>query len=202
MSEFQYYEFIAIDRPLSAAAQRRLRGITSRATISSTHLVNTYEWGNFKGDPFELVSKYFDAFCYYANWGTRQLMLRVPAARLDWAAVGRYCVTRKRRGRTSGVASATVVGRYVVFDFVSENDSGADWGEEPPTSLAALAPLREEFMRGDLRALYSAWRLRVQAGEVGGQHRAPPKPPGLARPTGAQQALSEFLRLGRIDAGT
>ena len=77
MSEFQYYEFVAIDRPLNATERRRLRAITSRATITSTRLVNTYEWGNFKADPHELVAKYFDAFLYYANWGTRRLILRV-----------------------------------------------------------------------------------------------------------------------------
>ncbi len=71
MSEFQYYEFVAIDRPLSATAQKQLRSITSRATITSTRLVNTYEWGDFKADPRELVAKHFDAFLYYANWGTR-----------------------------------------------------------------------------------------------------------------------------------
>src|SRR2546429_757642 len=76
MSEFQYYEFVAIDRPLNATERKRLRAITSRATISSTRLVNTYEWGNFKADPHELVAKYFDAFLYYANWGTRRLILR------------------------------------------------------------------------------------------------------------------------------
>jgi DNA-binding transcriptional MerR regulator len=56
MSEFQYYEFVAIDRPLSVNERKRLRAITSRATITSTRLVNTYEWGNFKGDPHELAA--------------------------------------------------------------------------------------------------------------------------------------------------
>ena len=55
MSEFQYYEFVAIDRPLSAMERKRLRAITSRANITSTRLVNTYEWGNFKADPRDLV---------------------------------------------------------------------------------------------------------------------------------------------------
>jgi hypothetical protein len=57
MSEFQYYEFVAIDRPLNTLERKRLRGITSRATITSTRLVNTYEWGNFKADPYELVAQ-------------------------------------------------------------------------------------------------------------------------------------------------
>jgi hypothetical protein len=75
MSEFQYYEFVALDRPLSATERKRLRAITSRATITSTRLVNTCEWGNFKADPRDLVAKCFDAFLYYANWGTRRLII-------------------------------------------------------------------------------------------------------------------------------
>ena len=71
MSEFQYYESVAIDRPLSAMERKRLRAITSRANITSTRLVNTYEWGNFKADPRALVAKCFDRL----TTGTR----RVPA---------------------------------------------------------------------------------------------------------------------------
>ena len=62
MSEFQYYEFVAIDQPPSLTAQKKLRTIASRATITATRLVNTYEWGDFKGDPHALVTRYFDAF--------------------------------------------------------------------------------------------------------------------------------------------
>lgn len=51
MSEFQYYEFQAIDRLLSSATQRALRRITTRAEITSRSLVNTYEWGTSEGDP-------------------------------------------------------------------------------------------------------------------------------------------------------
>ncbi len=98
MSEFQYYDFVAIDRPLSATARKRLRAITSRATITSTRLVNTYEWGDFKADPRELVARYFDAFLYYANWGMRRLMLRVPSTRLN-AKIARQCCA-SRAGRT------------------------------------------------------------------------------------------------------
>ena len=60
MTEFQYCEFVAIDRLLSAMERKRLREITSRDTTTSTRLVNTYEWGNFKADPRDLVAKCFD----------------------------------------------------------------------------------------------------------------------------------------------
>lgn len=42
MSEYPYYEFQAIDRPLDERAMIALRAITSRATIPTTSLVNGY----------------------------------------------------------------------------------------------------------------------------------------------------------------
>ena len=112
MSEFQYYEFVAIDRPLNATERRRLRAITSRATITSTRLVNTYEWGDFKADPHELVARYFDAFLYYANWGTRRLILRVPSARLELKIAKQYCAICTARGRSSrSVATVAATGK-------------------------------------------------------------------------------------------
>jgi hypothetical protein len=196
MSEFQYYEFVAIDRPLSASARKRLRAITSRATITSTRLVNTYEWGDFKADPRELVAKYFDAFLYYANWGTRRLILRVPSVRLDPKIVKQYCALRTGRTRSSSsVATVTTVGSHLVIDLWSENESGDDWEDTEPGLLSALVPIRNELTVGDYRALYLAWRLRVQAGEIGVRVRTPPVPDGTSQLTGSQQALVEFLRI-------
>ena len=75
MSEYQYYEFLAIDRPLDATARVELRAISTRARISSTSFVNSYQWGDLKADPLRLLERYFDAFLYLANWGTRRLAL-------------------------------------------------------------------------------------------------------------------------------
>ena len=50
MSEYQYYEFQAIDRPLDRAAQKALRSISSRARITATSFTNHYEWGDLKGE--------------------------------------------------------------------------------------------------------------------------------------------------------
>ena len=40
MSEYQYYAFQAIDRPLSAHEMKRLRGISSRAEITPVSFIN------------------------------------------------------------------------------------------------------------------------------------------------------------------
>src|SRR5262245_66674490 len=90
MSEYQYYEFLAIDRPLDAAAQAELREISSRARISSTSVVNSYNYGDLKADPVKLLERYFDAFLYLANWGTRRLALRLPREHFDPASVERF----------------------------------------------------------------------------------------------------------------
>ena len=196
MSEFQYYEFVAIDSPLNLAAQKKLREITSRATITATRLVNTYEWGEFKGDPHALVTRYFDAFLYYASWGTRHLMLRVPVAKLDRKLVLQYCAPLpvKSRGGSS-VATVSTNKTHHVLSWWSEDDSAEDQEEFESSALAALTPIRNELMSGDYRALYLSWLLRQQAAEIRRTDKKPARPPDMKRMTGSQTALAEFLRL-------
>src|SRR5215471_4970335 len=78
MSEYQYYAFRAVDRPLSHAEMKRLRAVSTRARITSTSFVNHYDWGDFKGDPDQFMELYFDLFLYLANWGSRRFSLRLP----------------------------------------------------------------------------------------------------------------------------
>ena len=78
MSEHQYYEFRAVDRPPGRTEQRELRAISTRAQITAAGFVNHYEWGDFRGNPDRLVSRYFDLFLYLANWGSRRLSIRLP----------------------------------------------------------------------------------------------------------------------------
>ena len=55
MSEYQYYEFQAVDRPLSKADMAELRALTSRATITPNLLRNVYNFGDFGGNPAKLL---------------------------------------------------------------------------------------------------------------------------------------------------
>ena len=91
MSEYQYYEFQAVDRPLDAAEQAELRALSTRARITATGFVNHYEWGDLKADPQRLMERYFDLFLYLANWGTRRLSIRLPARLIDVGALERFC---------------------------------------------------------------------------------------------------------------
>ncbi len=60
MSEYQYYEFLALDRPLTAKQRAELRSISSRAEITATRFNNEYQWGDLRGDPLQMVKEYFD----------------------------------------------------------------------------------------------------------------------------------------------
>ncbi|MGH8633987.1 MAG: hypothetical protein ACRET7_07635 [Burkholderiales bacterium] len=186
MSEYQYYEFQAIDRPLTQSQMRELRGFSTRATITPTRFVNEYHWGDFKGDPAVWIEKYFDAFFYYANWGSRDFMLRLPRRFLDHEIARRYCCGDSALVRRKG--------EHVILELHSEADEAEEWVEDD-IELSALIPLRADLVRGDHRCLYLAWLLCVQAGEVEGDAEEPPVPAGLRAPTGSLRAFAEFLRL-------
>ena len=57
MSEYQYYEFQAVDRPLTTSEMAELRSLTSRVTITPTMLRNVYNYGGFRGEPTTLMAK-------------------------------------------------------------------------------------------------------------------------------------------------
>jgi hypothetical protein len=189
MSEYQYYEFQAIDRPLTEREMATLRGFSSRATITPTRFVNNYSYGSFKGNASEWMAKYFDAFLYLANWGTHEFMLRLPSRVLSLEAAQRYCV--------GDAASARARGEHVVLEFRSEDEEAGEWIDEENGTLASLVPLRAEMAGGDLRALYLAWILSAQLGELDDCDMEPPCPPGLGKLTAPLEAFVEFMRIDR-----
>ncbi len=192
MSEYQYYEFRAIDRPLDSKEMDELRALSTRAEITPTSFTNTYQWGDFKGKPATLMDRYFDAFVYVANWGTHQLMLRIPRGFLDVATVKAYCggeVVSLRDGK-----------EHAVLVFSSEDESGDEWTEGEHW-MSSLVSIRDELMRGDLRALYLGWLASISMrswddeDEEDDDEREPPVPPGLGKLSAPLRSLADFLRV-------
>lgn len=97
MSEYQYYEFQALDRPLSREEQEQLRAISTRARITATSFTNTYNWGDLSANPRKMVQRYFDAHLYVTNWGTHRLMLRLPSRPWPCRRCGRTVPTTTSR---------------------------------------------------------------------------------------------------------
>jgi hypothetical protein len=186
MSEYQYYEFQAIDRPLSAREVDDLRSYSTRARITPTSFVNEYSWGDFKGNADTWMEKYFDAFLYLANWGTHTLNLRLPARLLDPAIAKTYC-------GGEGASMREKAGK-VILSFQSEDEEGGDW-VEGEGQLSSLISVRAELVRGDFRALYLGWLLRAQSSELDDDDAEPPVPPGLGQLSASLESLAEFLRI-------
>lgn len=184
MSEYQYYEFLAIDRPLDRAAQQALRAASSRARITATSFTNHYDWGDLKGNPREWMERWFDAHLYLTNWGTRRLMMKLPSSCLD---------PEKLRGLLGAVdwVDAWTSGDSTIVDFFLEDIEGDGEFDDGPGRLAALAPLRADVLSGDLRVLYLAWLAGVQW-EVVADDVVEPLP-GIGPLTGALEAFAEFF---------
>jgi hypothetical protein len=141
MSEYQYYEFTAVDRPLTPREQAELRSLSTRADITATSFVNTYEWGNFKGDARKLMEKYFDAHLYLTNCGTREIMLRLPKRVLDPAVAADYCV--------SDSAFAWTSGKHVIVGLHREDKDGTDeFDIDGHGVLGSIIPVRANLPPG------------------------------------------------------
>jgi hypothetical protein len=186
MSEYQYYEFLALDRPLTDRQRAELRSISSRAEITATRFVNEYEWGDLKADPRTMVEQYFDAFLYLANWGTRRLMFRLPHGVLDPETARQYCNT--------DTASLTETDSHLILGLYADREPDGYW-EQPGGQLAAMVQARSELAAGDLRLLYLAWLLAVQSDEVDEDDTEPPVPAGLGALSASLQAVADFLEI-------
>jgi hypothetical protein len=51
-------EFVAVDGPISDEGMSYARGCSTRAEVSRYRWRNVYNWGNFHGDPIELLQYY------------------------------------------------------------------------------------------------------------------------------------------------
>jgi hypothetical protein len=186
VSEYQYYEFLAVDRPLTEAQRAQLRALSTRAEITATRFTNEYQWGDFRGDPRKMMEQYFDAHLYFANWGTRRLMLRVPRAALDAKTAEQYFY-----GDTA--ASFTATGEHLIIDLYADREPDDYWEETP--DLGSMVGVRSELIAGDCRLLYLAWLFAVQHDEVDDEATEPPVPAGLAELSAPLGAVVEFLEI-------
>jgi hypothetical protein len=186
MSEYQYYEFLALDRPLTDKQRAELRSISTRAEITATRFVNEYQWGDLKGDPQKMMERYFDAFLYLANWGTRRLMFRLPRGALGSKTAERYCYT--------DTASLIETGSHLILSLYVDREPDDNW-EEPGGQLAAMVQARSELAAGDLRLLYLAWLLALQSDEVDDEDTEPPVPAGLEHLSASLQAVVDFFEI-------
>jgi hypothetical protein len=187
VSEYQYYEFVAMDRPLNDGELTELRSLSTRAQITPTSLVNEYHWSNFRGDPAKLMEHCFDAHFYFANWGSRRLMLRLPHNLLDLGTAEQYAFT--------DLARVWSTDEHVILDFRADSESEDFYDDTLDWRLASVIGVRNELAAGDLRVLYLGWLLAVQAGLLDDDELEPPVPPGMGSLSASLHGFADFFRI-------
>jgi hypothetical protein len=144
-----------------------------------------YEWGDLKANPSKLFEKYFDAFVYVANWGTRELHIRLPPGSIDYKLLKAMVPGESQRLQKTGT--------FVIVEFGFE--SGWDGEDDGTRWMASLMPLRSDLLRGDLRCLYLGWLRSAPDGGLDEDNLEPPVLAGLKVLSGPLHALIEFLEI-------
>lgn len=191
MSEYQYYEFQAINHSLTRAEQKKIRALSSRAQVSAHSAHFIYSYSDLPADPKALMWDYFDAMLYITNWGTRQLLLRFPLEAIDTELLLKYTTEETIEAyQKNGKLLISI--ECQIIDYEDWVD-GEGW-------LSSLAQLREDILQGDFRLLYIAW---LRSGEDSEYYEAishdtiePPIPAGLGT---LSQAHKDFIHLFDID---
>jgi hypothetical protein len=189
--EYQYYEFQAIDCPLTQAEQDFVRSLSSRVKPSATRATFTYSHGDFPGNPLSVLEKCFDAMLYMANWGSYQLAFRFPKTAVDIGELQVYTVA-------SGESEIEVYSteNFVILNIAIHDENAGDWIEEDNLWMGSLLPLRQAILKGDYRVLYLAW-LKVMdiSNEIYEEVQEPPVPPKLHKLTSPLKALIDWLEI-------
>lgn len=209
MSEFQFYDFRSIDRPLTDSERREVSSWSSRSNVSSHRATFNYSYGSFKKEPLDCVARYFDAMFYTANWGTRHLIFRFPKKMVDYKALAAFDIDASEvTGHETGIALSTR-GEYALLEFQFCEDESSSWIDEEDDTLSGLLSLREDILQGDYRSLFIFWldmanRLSADtmeeedfddADDEGSSLTVPPIPPNLKQSNPALNALIELYEL-------
>jgi hypothetical protein len=190
MSEYQYYEFRAIDHPLTEEQKEEVASLSSRAYVTSHQASFVYNYGDFRGNEEQLMTDHFDIMLYMANWGTRRLMFRIPCSLIDMKQVAPFCISEEIDHWPSEDKE------NIILDLNFDDEEQADWIEGEGW-LDELVSLREELIQGDLRVLYLAWlkaaKKALEMEEIDKDTLEPPVPYGLRQLSNPQKVYIRFL---------
>lgn len=203
MSEFQLYQFKAVDRPLTTEEQREVGSWSSRTQPTSTSATFSYAYGDFPKDEEKAVETYFDIMLYLANWGTKRLMMRFPKELVDQEAISKYLIDADH----SYTTHLALIDRSNCFllDFYWADEEGGEWIDEEEYRVGEFIAIREGILTGDYRALYlfwlklagfkAQWEPWEEDGEDDLEIPAPPIPPNLKKMNRALKAFIDFFEI-------
>jgi hypothetical protein len=177
MSEYQYIEFRAVDRPLTEKELAYAEKQSSRAEISKRRFANEYNYSSFRGNVNGLLKQGYDVFLEYTNYGNRTLKMRLPHGfPFDGRVTRQFFDKHLLQWEPDNKGKPNKAGILTMEPYLEMPDPVWEFDDYIEQAIA----LRKLLMAGDLRALYLCW-LFVAADENHGWDEAiePPVPVGL-----------------------
>lgn len=191
MSEYQYYEFQAVDRPLTVQEQSEIHKLSSRVQLTATQAIFLYHYGSFRGEAAQVLAQYFDMMFYIANWGSWQLIFRFPKAIVDAKWFQPY--------ELEGTITVSTTSQHVILDIHIVEEEGLRGWVEGSGWLSRLLPLRDELILGDLRLLYLVWLRTAPYLAEHALDEDPIEPSIPANLDKLSQPLQAFVELVELD---
>jgi hypothetical protein len=194
VSEYQYYEFQAVDRPLTHEEQQAVAALSSRVAPHPRRAVFTYHWSGFPGKAEEILTRYYDALLYVTSWNHTRLMFRFPRSVADLNGMRAYI----HPPIADEYISLSTQGEHVVLELDFWGEEGEFRLIEGEGWLDSMLPIRDDLLHGDYRALYLAWLKVLEVDDILHSVCEPPLPMGLKTLT---PALRRFVEFFEIDQG-
>ena len=176
MSEYQYIEFRAVDRPLTNAEVEFAKKQSSRAEISRWSFQNEYHFGDFRGNVNGLLRHGYDVHLHYSNYGIRTVAFRLPFGlpfpKRVWS---QYCGIGELKYKQDRKGDACILSFSPYYDGGELEDI---W--DPDEYMDDMIEFRGRLIAGDLRALYVLWLCAALDDQPDSTCTEPPVPGGLA----------------------
>ncbi len=191
MSEYQYYEFYSLNKPLSKACKSEMQAISSAAKFGTHNVQYTYNSGNFSGDAEELLAEYFDVLLYVSKFGDFQLTLRYNLEDLDIAELEEFWM--------DDIIEFSMVGSSVLVNIeINDDNRKYSWmvGEK---ILADLLPLYDELKAGEFQSLQLVHLITAIHAGLDDGHISTLVDELLKPLTAAQKALLKHLDISLSD---
>lgn len=186
MSYHQSHEFLAIERSLAADELAKVRQISSRAVVSPRRFSVSYDYGDLRGDPVDMLVRWYDLYLYRSSNYAR-LAIKVPARLFGAEILENFEVEESQEFSIHGT-------QLVVF---WQTEQETTWVEDETVAgeAAVLTGVRAALLRGDLWPLYLGWLATAptEDDEPDDEVTALPVPAGLDADDPICQALAEFL---------
>jgi hypothetical protein len=158
MSAFQFYDFRAIDRPLSTAQIAEVEGWSSRSKVGSKKAVFTYAYGDFQKNPLDAVDSYFDGLLYWASWGAKKLIFRFPLSSIDLPALQKFAFEVESADNTYQYGIRIHKrGSNVLLECYAMNEEEEDYVDEMGKEMDHFVQIREAILTEDYRSLFLFW---------------------------------------------